>query len=116
MEHISFLLQKPSCDLKVPKELPLLFLVASSIWYIQTKAKQHMIKRQAKLMGKENFMSQFDYQHELAFGSIHDVPSSKSDKSSAKGSAAHGLHTDKGWPEESNGGWYSRKASYKEWY
>ena len=44
-------------------------LVASGIWYIQTKAKVHMMKRQAKLMGKENYMEQFDHSHELAFGS-----------------------------------------------
>ena len=45
MEITSYLLEKPSCDLKVPKELPLLMLVASGIWYIQVKAKSYMMKR-----------------------------------------------------------------------
>ena len=43
MESISFLFQKPSQDMKFPKELPLLMLVASSIWYIQVKAKSYMM-------------------------------------------------------------------------
>ena len=44
-------------------------------------------------MGKENYMSTFNYHHELAFG---------------KGSAAHGLHSDGGAPEDGSGlGWYS---------
>ena len=79
-----------------------MLLVASGMWYIQTKAKVYMMKKQKQLMSKQCFMNQFNYHHELAFGD---------------GSAAHGLHNDGGLPEEANGGWYSNgKLSYREWY
>ena len=45
MTTVDFLFSKPTLNMKVPKELPLLMLVASSIWYVQAKAKYHMMKK-----------------------------------------------------------------------
>ena len=53
--------------LKLPQEFPFVLLVASGMFYIQQKAKSYLMKRQAQIMGKENYMKPFVYQHELAF-------------------------------------------------
>ena len=65
------------------------------------------MKLQADVMGKDSFMRSFNYHHELAF-----------DSNKVTATASHGLHTDKGLPEQGNGfGWYSNnKLSYAEWY
>ena len=65
------------------------------------------MKRQAKIMSKENYMKPFIAQHQLAF-----------DHNGKTGSTDHGLHNDGGLPEMGNGfGWYSNnRLSYKEWY
>ena len=62
---------------------------------------------QGEVMGKESYMRPFVRQHELAF-----------DTAEVKNTAAHGLETDLGLPEEGNGlGWYSvNRLSYTEWY
>ena len=41
----NFLVQKQSA-LQVPQEFPFVLLVASGMWYIQTKAKVYMMKKQ----------------------------------------------------------------------
>ena len=102
---------------KVPQEWPIVLLVASGIWYVQAEAKRRMMIRQRETMGRESFMTRFIEEHELAFGSIHDIPA-KIRTADSKGSAHHGLHTDGGLPETANGlGWYSmNRLGYREWY
>ena len=68
-------------------------------------------------MGSESYMMRFTEEHELAFGSVEDIPI-KNRTPQSKGSAHHGLHTDGGLPETANGlGWYSmNRLGYREWY
>ena len=96
-----------STPLMLPQQFPIALLVASGIFYVQQRSKHYLMRRQGEVMEKESYMRPFVPQHELAFNT-HTV----------KDTAAHGLETDKGLPEEGNGlGWYSvNRLSYTEWY
>ena len=98
--------QSSTTPLQLPQEFPFALMVASGMWYIQQKTKSQLMKRQELFMGKESYMKHFTAKHQLAFDTVLET-----------GSADHGLHNDKGLPEEGNGlGMYSQRLSYNEWH
>ena len=106
-EILKYLLVDKHTTLQVPEEFPFVLLVASGMWYIQTKAKTYMMKRQAEVMGRENYMKYFDKSHQIAWNYDHTLNTTYKQE----------LHLHGGLPEQGHAaGWYSKNLSYKEWY
>ena len=88
--------------LNLPREYPIILLVASGMFYIQQRAQHYMMKRQRSVMGRSpSFMAVYRKSHEIAFGpDFYD------------------LQHDGGLPEQGHGyGWYTaNRLSYGEWY
>ena len=64
-----------------------------------------MFDRQARVMGKRSFMTEFQNEHDIAFNDY--TPNRLK---------IEPLCFDSGLPQEGNYGWYSKQLSYKEWY
>ena len=95
-------------NLEIKKEFPLVLLITSSFFFAQHKAKQQLMKRQAKIMGQDGYMSEFQEQHRNAFESPLDTQVT----TEAGDLKVNGL----GLPLEGQYGLYSSKLNYKEWY
>ena len=92
-------------NIQLPQEFPVVLLVTSGLFYAQRRARQKLLEKQAKIMGKESFMSDFQQQHNIAFDGL-----------GPKKNEMNPIYKDGGQPLQGQYGWYSTRLSYKEWY